>query len=105
MDFQTHLIWSNFPFLIQGLWLTLAATAVALFIGIIQGGFFCALKLSNNFSGSCIFSQHRWIISADSPNLKGSKPGGIKIDDGKEWPIAFKSLINCTLKEPIIIFG
>ena len=37
MDFQTHLIWSNFPFLIQGLWLTLAATAVALFIGILQG--------------------------------------------------------------------
>ena len=48
MDFQTHLIWSNFPFLIQGLWLTLSATAVALFIGIIQGGLFCALKLSNN---------------------------------------------------------
>ena len=58
MDFQTHLIWSNFPFLIQGLWLTLAATVVALFIGIIHGGFFCALKLSKNIFANRLSSYY-----------------------------------------------
>jgi len=48
MDFQTHLVWNNFPFLIQGLWLTLSATTVAILIGIIQGGCLCVLKKSKN---------------------------------------------------------
>ncbi len=46
MDFRYQIIGQNWPLLIEGLWITLQVTGIALTIGIILGAALCAIRLS-----------------------------------------------------------
>ncbi len=46
MEFRYQIIGQNWPLLIEGLWITLQVTGIALTVGIILGAALCAVRLS-----------------------------------------------------------
>ena len=46
MEFQFKVITQNYPLLIQGFWITMQVTLIALVIGIVLGAIFCAMRLN-----------------------------------------------------------